>query len=423
MINAPNRNSNFGLARVGRKKMKKSFVYLLLFGICARLFLLVVVNIDLVPQLGNFVYGGDSIGYSQLAANLSNEGVFKFAEGSVTAYRMPGYPILISFLYPISNSWLFLQIIQIILDGFTIFLVYLIAKNITKLHVTAIIVVLFIALNPLLIISSITILPETAVIFLVTVAIFALINFPFAKWSYWAVPVIFCMAIYLKSTILPIATFVCMAYLIYHYFEYRNFIHSIRLGLLFGLIFVLLFAPWVARNYFHFQTFIPLTTSNGSNFYGGNNPQSDGGYISDYPYVIEGMNEVESNELFTKRAIDWIKANPQRFVTLLPLKAARFLWPLSLGTSGNIAVPTYISIGLLIVLIVISIFFLIGSWTLWAAKKYWHLVILLCIPSILLFLSLISFGAARFAFPSYPSIVIIAMIGFENAIFLQRKTL
>lgn len=400
--------------------MKKLLYFLLLISVCARLIVLVVLNMDIVPQLGNFAFGGDATGYTQLSANLINEGILRFNDGYATAYRMPGYPILISLLYRISNGWLFLQVFQIILDVFTIFLVYMIAEDIVKLNLAIIIAVISLAFNPFLSLSTITILPETAVICLVTVAMFVLLKFPFTKWSYWVVPIVLCIAVYLKPTILPIAIFFCAAYVIYHYMNFRSFILSVRLGSLFSLIFVILFAPWVTRNYIHFETFIPLTTSNGSNLYGGNNSQSDGGYVSEYPYVMPGMSEVESDQFFTKRAVDWIKTNPHRFISLFPLKAARFLWPLSLGTTGNISVPIFISISLLIVVIVISIFFVMGCWALWITKNYWHLVVLLSIPSILLLLSLISFGAARFALPAYPSIIILTTIGFESMISVYR---
>lgn len=408
--------------------MKKTFYFLLLISIGVRLIVLVVLNLDLVPKLRSFVFGGDAIGYAQLAENLINEGILKFDEGGATAYRMPGYPILISLFYRISNGWLFLQLFQIILDIFTIFLVYMIADNITKSDFTAIIAVLFLVLNPLLVLSTITILPETAVICLVTMAMFVLLNFPFTKWSYWVVPVILSIAIYLKPTILPVAIVLCAAYVFYHYKKFDTFILSVRLGLLFCLVFAIMFTPWIARNYSEFEAFIPLTTSNGSNLYGGNNSRSDGGYISEYPYVMAGMSEVESDEFFKKLAIDWIQANPQEFISLLPLKSARFLWPLSLGTTGNISVPTFISVGLFISLLIIDIFVFMGLWTLLATNNYWRVIILASIPIILLLLSLISFGAARFALPAYPSFFILGAIGLENTIstyqqkILKKKT-
>ena len=79
-----------------------------------------------------------------------------------------------------------------------------------------------------------------------------------------------------------------------------------------------LLLPWTWRNARLFHAFLPLTTSAGVNLVGGNNAQADGGFVWSGPYVLTGMNEVDSQRQYTTLALDWIKSNPLAFLRLLP---------------------------------------------------------------------------------------------------------
>jgi hypothetical protein len=46
-----------------------------------------------------FAEGGDAIGYTQLARNLLSHGSFRFDLGSPSAFRMPGYPLILAVTY------------------------------------------------------------------------------------------------------------------------------------------------------------------------------------------------------------------------------------------------------------------------------------------------------------------------------------
>jgi hypothetical protein len=168
------------------------------------------------------------------------------------------------------------------------------------------------------------------------------------------------------------------------------------------------------------RAFIPLTTSNGVNLLGGNNPESNGGYVFSDPYVLPNMSESESDREYTRRAMDWIKSNPASFVKLLPSKAARFVWPLSLGTSGYIVVPR--TVFALVLSITLAFFGLavFGTWQLVVKKRFLETALLLTPFVCLLLTSLLTFGAARFALPAFPTLAVLASLGFEGLTVTSR---
>ena len=375
-----------------------------------------------IGQLQNLATGGDAIGYTQLAHNLLMEHTFKFQDGGPTAYRMPGYPLFLVVASSIWQSSLPAQTLQIFIDMLSVLFVYKIGMSITGSVRTSLIAAGIIAVNPHIISLSVALLPETLSIFLITIAIYFLIR---VQNSYWyclwgAIALTFC--IYLKPTTAPIAILLLVTSGIYWYFSHpiqwktilRAFLPLITVGVL--------LTPWVARNLIVMQHFILLTTSSGSNLYGGNNSQADGGFISSEPYVLPAVSEVESNRIFKERAIHWITQNPVDFLRLLPAKAARFFWPLSFGTSGSISVPTVIFGVVLLVTIAYHAIVIYGIWILMVTNKYdWKALVLTENLIIVLLLSLVAFGAARFALPGFPASAIFVSIGIETIIHRSKK--
>jgi hypothetical protein len=125
------------------------------------------------------------------------------------------------------------------------------------------------------------------------------------------------------------------------------------------------------------------------------------------------MSEVESDFVLKRRALEWIRSNPGDFIKLLPAKAVRFFWPLALGTSGYITVPTIVFWLVLIVSVIFYGLVLYGIWYLTSIKCYWDVIVLVTVPIVLLLLSLYSFGASRFALPAFPALAILASLGIK----------
>jgi hypothetical protein len=87
--------------------------------------------------------------------------------------------------------------------------------------------------------------------------------------------------------------------------------------------------PWSYRNYQVFGEWVLVSTNGGLTLLTGNNPSARGDYTQDDPLVTtitrSVTNQTEVDKEAKRRAVQWIKDNPSRFVALLPLKAFR-LW-------------------------------------------------------------------------------------------------
>jgi hypothetical protein len=209
-------------------------------------------------------------------------------------------------------------------------------------------------------------------LFFVTLATFLLLRTPDSIGTAVVVAVLLTLAVYLRHMLIAVSLLFLVA------FALRFLLLPNRKALKLAawmplLIVAMLLAPWVVRNYVVLGAFIPLTTSSGSNLYGGNNPEADGGYVSSEPYVLPNLTEVESDRIFTERAFSWISSNPVAFAKLLPLKAARLFWGLSLGTSSSIEVPEPVFLAILLFTLTSYSLVLFGAWRLVLARHYWEL--------------------------------------------------
>jgi hypothetical protein len=373
----------------------------------------------------SLVEGRDAAGYIQLANALFQSGSYHFADGKATAFRMPGYPLFLLISAVPWPSPVGAQLIQIVIDIVTILLTYQFAFLLGKQARVGVAAAILVAFHPLLVLSSITLLPETLAMGIITGSALLILQSPPSRWVTVALGLLLSLGIYLKPTLFAVAVIFLVL------FGLKSIINrqppSLAVGwLLAPLIVMVTLTPWAVRNWMIMQAFIPLTTSNGSNLYGGNNAQANGGYVSDKPYVLPGMSEVASNRILTERAWAWIQTNPTRFLQLLPAKAARFLWPLSLGTSGTVAAPAIVMLVLLIVLFIFYSFVVYGAFQLAATKQFWALAILGASPITLLLLTLLSFGATRFLLPAFPAIAVLAALGIEamaSVLVYQRQAL
>jgi hypothetical protein len=367
-----------------------------------------------LPLVQWLVEGTDAVGYMQLSQNLLWTQSFHFDGGAATAFRVPGYPIVLVFTYALWQNLLPTQILQIAVDVLTVFVTYQIAKQISDSPVTPLLAAAVVALHPLMAVTSLSFRPETLAVFFLALAILLLLRSPNSIRTGVVAALALTVAVYLKHILIAAAIVFLLAF-------------AVRLLLVSGLkrvqlaawmpllILALLLTPWVARNFVALGAFVPLTTSSGSNLYGGNNPQADGGFVSAEPYVLPHVTEVESDRIFTERAISWIQSNPLAFAKLLPLKIARLFWPLSLGTSRSVEVPGIVFSLILVITLTFYSLVLYGSWRLAMARRYWELLLLSTIPLTLVLFTLLTFGAARFLLPAFPVLAVLASKSVEIA--------
>ena len=91
-------------------------------------------------------------------------------------------------------------------------------------------------------------------------------------------------------------------------------------------IFFAVVSVWTYRNYQVFGKFVLVSTNGGLTLLGGNNPSARGSN-SDYdPLIMTSIRrnvatyQIEVDKEAKRRATEWIKQNPGRFLALMPLK-------------------------------------------------------------------------------------------------------
>ena len=100
------------------------------------------------------------------------------------------------------------------------------------------------------------------------------------------------------------------------------------------LITLLVMTPWGYRNWRVLGTWVWTTTNEGVTACDGFNPDatgaSDQSFLRDFP-LLKQMGEVERSRFLSDKAVAYVRANPQRAVTLAWVKAARTWSPVPLS--------------------------------------------------------------------------------------------
>jgi hypothetical protein len=109
---------------------------------------------------------------------------------------------------------------------------------------------------------------------------------------------------------------------------------AVKCSVTMGLVTIVCILPWTIRNYVVFNDFVLIKSSMGKNLLEGNRPSGDG-IIFTYEYddvfsakelkELKGLNEVERNNVMQRRAVEFIKADPGRFVRLT-LRRIYYYW-------------------------------------------------------------------------------------------------
>lgn len=98
----------------------------------------------------------------------------------------------------------------------------------------------------------------------------------------------------------------------------------LRAGLLVAGL-VLVVSPWTLRNYSVLETFVPISTNGGDNFYRANNPLADGGYTVRGEIALPREDELVMDYMGKKLGMQWIKHHSMDFAQLALEKQLRFM--------------------------------------------------------------------------------------------------
>ena len=285
------------------EKIKKySYILIIFLGILLRAFWLMYM--PTVPVSDFAMYNNTAI---QIAHGNFNIGAF------VT----PGYQITLGILYWIFGVNILVgKIFNVVLSILIMYLTYIIAKKVfgSKISLIAIAIV---AISPLAIaycnVLGTEILFCTILMFCIYILLF--INNPYL------------LGIMMGYLILvrPIALLLPVVFISYVMFkDAQKLKERIKYSAVFLVMLGIALAPWVVRNYFTLGK--PVLSNNGGIvLYINNNEYATGAWSDPYKYpnspikkyVSEhGYNELGIDKFTKKLAVEWIIANPSKFVNL-----------------------------------------------------------------------------------------------------------
>ncbi len=390
------------------------------------LFILVIclgIRIGYVLTLQDKFFFPDSVRYDGIASELILGKEFS------SASTAPLYPVFLSWVYALfGHSFLAVRIMHSVIGTASIFIIYLIAREIFSEKVGLIAGFLG-AVYPFFVFFTGLILTETLFVFLFLCLIFFLRKTTVqilsgsgtsptthSRWNHavfhmkWGYAVCTGILAGLSILIKPVMVyFLPFAFIIMLtiYNDRRKLL--LADGLLIFLIAGFVMAPWAWDNYKRSGKFIFLTTGGGLTLYESNNPRADGGPGVEkivWTEEMKSMNEIELDRYFKRETIHFIKNNPRRFLELAVIKFRRF-WSFTPNAGGyqswKYKLASIMSYGPVV---------LLAIWQIVATRKRWRKLVFLYLPVIFFtLLHTVILGSIRYRIPIMPYVIIFAASG------------
>ena len=351
-------------------------------------------------------FGGDEAVYHELASRLLAGKGFTLAQGQPTAWRTPGFPLVLAGIYAVvGEDPLLARRALVFLTSLTAPLLFVFTLMLFRRMSVALLAGFYWAVLPTSVRLSGLFLGESSAALIFTLAMVFLLIAERRRPVIWLSGALFGFAILVRGYMIPAAAAPIIWLLVRRQWR-PAFIVAISVALVIG--------AWATRNVLTLGVFT-VSTEAAELTWLGNNQWARGTYSGDWvPQLahlevlypgFHSFDEVARARVFRTEGIREIIGNPGRFFWLLPRKAAIFLSPrhLWLGTD--------------LVYFVLLPFWLFGAYTLWTSRQLnlW----LLGVPLVgLLLLCIVIFGDSRFRHPIEPMIAALGAFGFMT--FLGR---
>lgn len=377
-----------------------------------------VIRIGYVLTLEDRLFFPDSAKYHGVASELL------LGRGFSSVHPAPLYPIFLSWVYALfGHSFLAVRIIHSIIGTASIFIIYLIAREVFSEKVGLIAGFLG-AIYPFFVFFTGLILTETLFVFLFLCLVFFLRKMtvqilsrstgtsPTTNWklSYATYTgVLAGLSILIKPVMVYfLLFFFALILIIYSGRRKWLFLHALLICLIAGLVVL----PWVWDNYKRSGKVISLNTGGGFILYESNNPQATGGPAGErivWSEEMKKMDEVELDRYFKREAVLFIKNNPCRFLELAVMKFRRF-WSFTPNAGGyqsrKYKLISIVSYGPIV---------LLALWQIAATRKRWRELAFLYLPIVFFtLLHTVILGSLRYRIPVMPYVIIFAANGLSK---------
>ena len=268
----------------------------------------------------------DSAMYDAFARSIAAGHGYSYPEGTPTAFWPVGTAAVYGVLYLLFGiSFNAIVVLHVVVGSALIWLTYRLA-DVGFGHRTGVIAAWIVATWPLLIQFTTVLASEL----LFTVLLLAALCAWSLRSSHWALrtliwAALMSAAMYMRPTVLPL--FVALPLL--QLWRDRNLREALGSLVVVLLTAAVLIGPWAVRNQALFGKPVLVSTNFGANLWMGNNPNSEGAYM---PLLADAPgNEVEQDAWYRRKATDFIRRDPLRYVELT---ARRFFITFSRETIG-----------------------------------------------------------------------------------------
>lgn len=209
------------------------------------------------------LYTPDEGNYIAMAKRLLGTGVYGYWGDTPDAYVTPGYPLFLAACMSVFGTSLqalhCIKIVQCVMTGLSVFLVFLVGYLSTKRYAVGIIAAVLMALNGLYPYFSRYLLTETLSVF-TSLLFFAVILCATQKnkwWLYLLSGITLCVATMVRPLIVIVFPCIVVAEIIIKWKNHKVWLRNIGF---FILGFIIVAMPWWIRNAVTLNQFIPLAT-------------------------------------------------------------------------------------------------------------------------------------------------------------------
>ena len=386
-----------------------------------------------------FLIEGDANGYWELAENISAGKDYSIYSPPRYILRVPGFPVLLSAsICMFGNSILAARLILAVIGTACCWLTYLLGKRVAD-RTAGIAAALYVAINPIHIGNNVLILSETWFTFWMMLSLLCVARFfvapkldsqpeqsPLAGKALLTGALIG-LTVLVRPGFLPWTGIVCVAILMgwkssaagecsVRRVPIRNRILQCG-AIVLGCGMVML--PWAIRNYRVTGHVVITSLWSGPSLYDGLNPNADG--TSDMQFfeddqVMTKMSEFQMNEHYKQKAVEFVRRQPAKAVSLAIPKAKQYLSPVpnSLNGRGWAIRAGCISVWLLM---------LLGLTMGLKSQATSKACLLLSTGPFLLFLlvHMVFVGSVRYRLPVEFPLAVLAAIGWRDLVMLWNN--
>ena len=261
----------------------------------------------------------DERDYNEIAQRLNETGSYTNPAGNPSAFRAPGYPVLLSLTYSIWNSPLAAKFVNVLTLAIAGLLLGILVERVYSGF--GLIAGGIVAIYPLFLYTATTLYPQTLGLLLLSAGVLLLLAPKRDLRHISGAGVIFGLLTLTISSFLLFLPIIAVWLALQPPRPFAR--RSVIQGAVFLLVSVMVILPWTARNWQVFGAVVPISTNGGVNLLLGNNENAGAntGTMADIRHyrkeaATRSYNEIERDAFFKESAVNWIRENPTEAVRL-----------------------------------------------------------------------------------------------------------